>query len=93
MGGKSLIALSILLALLFAGSPFSLEGHVHKTYDDSVHCAVCSFASAAIALAGQPVRAPVALARTHRICPPSQQVPAQHTPAANRTRAPPAHFS
>jgi hypothetical protein len=93
MRGKSLIALAMLFALLFAGSPFSLESHVHETYDDTVHCALCSFAATAIALAGQPVRLPVALARTHGIRPPSQQVPILHRPAANRTRAPPTHLS
>jgi hypothetical protein len=93
MSGKSLIALALLLALLFAGSPSSPEGHVHETYDDAFHCALCSFASSAVALAGQPVRVPAALARTNKIRPPSQQVPAQHKPAANRTRGPPAHFS
>jgi hypothetical protein len=93
MGGKSLIALAILLAVVAAGSPISLESHVHETYDETVHCALCSFASTAVALAGQPVRAPAALAPTNRMHPASQQVPSQHRPAANRTRAPPPHFS
>jgi hypothetical protein len=93
MSRKSLIALALLFALLSSGSPLSLESHVHEAYDDTVDCALCSFASAAIALAGQPVRAPVALARSHRIHLPSQQVPSPHRPAANRTRAPPAHSS
>ena len=93
MSKKSLIALALLFALLFSGSPLSLESHVHEAYDDTAHCALCSFASAAIALSGQPVRAPVAATQTHRIHLPSQQVPSPHRPAANRTRAPPAQLS
>lgn len=93
MGGKSLIALAMLLAVIAAGSPISLESHVHETYDEATHCALCSFASSAVALAGQPLRAPAALTPASRIQPASQQVPAQHRPPANRTRAPPPHFS
>jgi hypothetical protein len=93
MNGKGLIALAILLALLFAGSPFSLERHVHASHDDTGPCALCSFASTAVALAGQPARAPEALAWIYRVRPAIQQVPAQHRPVANRTRAPPVLFS
>lgn len=93
MNGKGLIALAILLALLFVGSPFSLDSHVHEGHADTGSCTLCSFASTAVALAGQPARAPDALAWTHAIRPASQRVPAQHRPAANRTRAPPALFS
>jgi hypothetical protein len=93
MNCKGLIALAILLALLLAGSPFSLEGHVHESHDDIGPCAICSFASTAVAVAGQPARASDALAWTHGIHPASQWVPAQHRPAANRTRAPPVFFS
>ncbi len=93
MNGKGLIALAILLAVLFAGSPFALESHLHESYDDTLHCALCGFASTAVAVAGQPVRVPAALARSNRIHPTSQQLPVRHAPTANRTRAPPALFS
>jgi len=93
MNGKGLIALAILLALLFGGSPFSLDSHVHESHDDTGPCALCSVTSTAVAVAGQPARAPDALTLTHKFRPASQQVPAQHRPAANRTRAPPVLFS
>jgi hypothetical protein len=93
MSRKSLLALAMLLTLLLTGSPVLLGGHVHETYDDTAHCVLCSFASTAVALAGQPVRIPGALARTDMIRPASQHVRAPHEPAANRTRAPPAHLS
>lgn len=93
MSRKGLIALALLFALLSAGLPLSLEGHVHKTHDEASHCALCTFAAAAVALAGQPVPASEQLAWITRIRPPSQQAPAQQKPAANRTRAPPAQSS
>jgi hypothetical protein len=93
MNCKGLIALAILLVLLFAGSPLSLKSHVHESHDDAVPCALCSSASTAVVVAGQPTRAPDALTWTHRIRPANQQMPAQHRPAANRTRAPPVLFS
>jgi hypothetical protein len=93
MNYKGLIALAILLALLLVGSPFSLESHVHESHDHTGPCALCSFASTAVAVAGQPTRALDALAWTQKIRPAGQQVSAQHRPAANRTRAPPVLFS
>jgi hypothetical protein len=93
MSRKSILTLAISLALLFTGSPVLLESHVHEAYDDTTHCALCSFASTAVAIAGQPVRVPVAPARTDMVRPASQNVQVLYEPAANRTRAPPAHLS
>jgi hypothetical protein len=93
MNSRGLIAPAILLALLFGGPVFTPEGHLHKSHDDTGPCALCSVASTAVAVAGQPARALDALTWTRRTHPASRRMPAQHRSAANRTRAPPVLFS
>jgi hypothetical protein len=93
MNGIGVLRLAILLVLLFADSPVSLAQHGHEQYDDTVDCAVCSFAASAVVLTSQPARIPLAITPAEQVHSTSQLPPDTSGRLAKRTRAPPAHTS
>ena len=84
---------ALFVALFFAGSPLLSANHAHNGYDDTVHCAICSFASTFIALGNLPSEMPGALAPVAATYVASERVPISESQLANCIRAPPPQFS